>query len=413
MWMIGRTSSNRVFHRKSQINSCCNRKGVLKSVTLSGKKKRASFENCKNAKIGHQRVSLSTRHSSSSKRKSAVGVSRVPTADAHLSNNSNSRNCSPQQNNRVTNKIYKLCNCGCSKDNSSKYFSKNRSSNHNEMVDRDISTSSKTDVNIMSGKKLSTTTLQSSSSTNYNPNNNHNITIDQNSNTLSSDTFSNSNERSDNNCNAETKQMTSTTNVLDLKQPHQISTTTNLNFISNQEDVLGDNNNVVSSQIALRNINSESTDVTMETVKKVKKSRKDKERSNNGTSNSKKTRSSDHKKRKVKVAQTDYSTIERTDAEGAASEDLDFENDPEAAEWAKLRCTSQSTEVVQEREQRRQKRCADYPGLAFGRSVFSSDTLMKFSIIRNELHNIMKSQLKRVKMFMHIRYNNNNLLIIF
>uniref|UniRef100_A0A8W7P0T8 Uncharacterized protein n=1 Tax=Anopheles coluzzii TaxID=1518534 RepID=A0A8W7P0T8_ANOCL len=71
------------------------------------------------------------------------------------------------------------------------------------------------------------------------------------------------------------------------------------------------------------------------------------------------------------------------------------ENDPDVAEWAKLRCTSERTEVIAEREHRRQKRCADYPGLAFGRSIFSSDTMMKFNIIRNELHNIMKTQLKR------------------
>lgn len=75
----------------------------------------------------------------------------------------------------------------------------------------------------------------------------------------------------------------------------------------------------------------------------------------------------------------------------------DMENDPEAAEWSKLRCTSERTEVVAEREYRRQnRRCADYPGLAFGRSIFSSDTMMKLNIIRNELHNIMKTQLKRV-----------------
>ncbi|XP_058117949.1 mediator of RNA polymerase II transcription subunit 1 isoform X6 [Anopheles ziemanni] len=76
---------------------------------------------------------------------------------------------------------------------------------------------------------------------------------------------------------------------------------------------------------------------------------------------------------------------------------LGDENDPDAAEWAKLRCTSERTEVIAEREHRRQKRCADYPGLAFGRSIFSSDTMMKFNIIRNELHNIMKTQLKRAE----------------
>lgn len=77
---------------------------------------------------------------------------------------------------------------------------------------------------------------------------------------------------------------------------------------------------------------------------------------------------------------------------------MDIENDPEAAEWSKLRCTSERAEVIAEREYRRQnRRCADYPGLAFGRSIFSSDTMMKLNIIRNELHNIMKTQLKRVR----------------
>lgn len=89
---------------------------------------------------------------------------------------------------------------------------------------------------------------------------------------------------------------------------------------------------------------------------------------------------------------------ECADGNGAPSETIDIENDPEAAEWLKLRCTSERTEVVAEREYRRQnRRCADYPGLAFGRSIFSSDTMMKLNIIRNELHNIMKTQLKRVR----------------
>ncbi|XP_017091731.2 uncharacterized protein Tm1 isoform X10 [Drosophila bipectinata] len=81
--------------------------------------------------------------------------------------------------------------------------------------------------------------------------------------------------------------------------------------------------------------------------------------------------------------------------EGIALADDD---DNQVAEWSKLRCTSESAEVVAEREARRNKgRCADYPGLAFGRSIFSSDTMMKFNIIRNELHNIMNTQLKRAE----------------
>lgn len=72
------------------------------------------------------------------------------------------------------------------------------------------------------------------------------------------------------------------------------------------------------------------------------------------------------------------------------------DDDPETAELAKLRCTSECTEVLAERENRRRRRCADYPGLAFGSSIFSSDTMMKFSIIKNELQNIKNTALKRV-----------------
>ncbi|XP_018564219.1 tropomyosin-1, isoforms 9A/A/B isoform X2 [Anoplophora glabripennis] len=97
----------------------------------------------------------------------------------------------------------------------------------------------------------------------------------------------------------------------------------------------------------------------------------------------------------------DMSLIHRPEAEGSSLSDLENEFkedniDPEIEELSKLRCTSEMTEVVAEREKRRNRRCADYPGLAFS-SIFSSDTLMKFSIIRNELHNIMNTQLKRAE----------------
>ncbi|XP_045467390.1 tropomyosin-1, isoforms 9A/A/B isoform X7 [Harmonia axyridis] len=90
----------------------------------------------------------------------------------------------------------------------------------------------------------------------------------------------------------------------------------------------------------------------------------------------------------------DMSTVYRPAAEGSSYSDE--ERDPELEELSKLRCTSECTESIAEREIRRRRRCADYPGLAFS-SIFSSDTLMKFSIIRNELHNIMKTQLKRAE----------------
>lgn len=72
------------------------------------------------------------------------------------------------------------------------------------------------------------------------------------------------------------------------------------------------------------------------------------------------------------------------------------DDDPETVELAKLRCTSECTEVLAERENRRRRRCADYPGLAFGSSIFSSDTMMKFALIKNELQNIKNTALRRV-----------------
>lgn len=89
----------------------------------------------------------------------------------------------------------------------------------------------------------------------------------------------------------------------------------------------------------------------------------------------------------------EFSENVRSEADG--SEDVVIP-DVETEELSKLRCTSECTEIIAEREKRRRQRCADYPGLAFGSSIFSSDTLMKFSVIRNELHNILNSQLKRV-----------------
>jgi hypothetical protein len=89
------------------------------------------------------------------------------------------------------------------------------------------------------------------------------------------------------------------------------------------------------------------------------------------------------------------------DTADAANENNE-DTEAEAAEWARLRCGSLTTEELvrqqNEREARRnrQNRCADYPGFAFGSAMFGSDTTMKFNIIKNELHNIMCSQLKRV-----------------
>lgn len=126
----------------------------------------------------------------------------------------------------------------------------------------------------------------------------------------------------------------------------------------------------------------EETFVLTKTSKDEQNSRIRKHAKNNNNNNNSKTK--------------DMSLVFRPAAEGSSQSDQEAE-DPEIEELARLRCPSERAEVVAEREtRRRNRRCADYPGLAFGSSIFSSDTLMKFSIIRNELHNIMNTQLKRV-----------------
>lgn len=75
--------------------------------------------------------------------------------------------------------------------------------------------------------------------------------------------------------------------------------------------------------------------------------------------------------------------------------EIDEMTDQEHRELASLRCQSVQTEVLAARHRRR-NRNGNYPGLAFGSSIFSSNTMMKFSVIANELHNIMNVQLKRV-----------------
>lgn len=106
--------------------------------------------------------------------------------------------------------------------------------------------------------------------------------------------------------------------------------------------------------------------------------------------------------------QTHRDASDATDAHGKAEEDAvavaNFEIESESSEWSSLRCTAEQTEEIalrqkakKEREERRKNRCSDYPGLAFGSAMFGSDTTMKFNIIKNELHNIMRSQLRRVE----------------
>ncbi|KAH8295396.1 hypothetical protein KR018_010635 [Drosophila ironensis] len=131
--------------------------------------------------------------------------------------------------------------------------------------------------------------------------------------------------------------------------------------------------------------------------KSEKSERKKKSSSSSGSSAGKRERSKRSQANPMDVSSDSLATDLSAGAidEGIA---LGEDEDNQAAEWSKLRCTSEAAEIVAEREARRNKgRCADYPGLAFGRSIFSSDTMMKFNIIRNELHNIMNTQLKRAE----------------
>ncbi|XP_006617890.2 tropomyosin alpha-3 chain isoform X8 [Apis dorsata] len=107
---------------------------------------------------------------------------------------------------------------------------------------------------------------------------------------------------------------------------------------------------------------------------------------------------SDEEKRNKENSPEPEHAVARARGDGNSDdESTNVEEDPELAELAKLRCPSERTEVQAEREAKRRKRCADYPGLAFGWSIFSSDTMMKFGLIRNELQNIMGNQLKRAE----------------
>ncbi|XP_032578244.1 myosin-10 isoform X7 [Drosophila sechellia] len=142
------------------------------------------------------------------------------------------------------------------------------------------------------------------------------------------------------------------------------------------------------------------------TTSKSKKKKREKcersEKSDKTEKSDRKKKSSSKKERSKRSNPMELSSDSLvTDLSAGAIDEgiaLADDDDNQAAEWSKLRCTSEAAEIVAEREARRNKgRCADYPGLAFGRSIFSSDTMMKFNIIRNELHNIMNTQLKRAE----------------
>lgn len=233
----------------------------------------------------------------------------------------------------------------------SNIFATNTHKTNYAMVDREQVTSSK--CADTGGKVLRSNNPQMT--------NVYNTTMDENSNTTTTEGTSG--------------RITTTTKTNNLQFPSNTDPS-----MSNQSALQCDNNNALQQR---------TTTDDADTKTKTKKTRKDK-----GDGSSSKKSSKRRSKTGASSTTVDMCKFERPEAEGA--EDIDFGEDPEAAEWAKLRCTSECTEVIAEREARRQKRCADYPGLAFGRSIFSSDTMMKFNIIRNELHNIMKSQLKRV-----------------
>lgn len=149
---------------------------------------------------------------------------------------------------------------------------------------------------------------------------------------------------------------------------------------------LSSNNNIITPTEI--DHNNESANIGLTATDNPKNS-KHKSKLSHKKKSSKSEKISSDKKREKKIRNIGL-------PEGSQSLSI-LDDDLETEELAKLRCTSERAEVVAERENRRNKnRSADYPGLAFGGSIFSSDTMMKFNIIRNELHNIMKSQLKRV-----------------
>lgn len=93
----------------------------------------------------------------------------------------------------------------------------------------------------------------------------------------------------------------------------------------------------------------------------------------------------------------DRPTTEGSDRPSRSPADGDL--DPDSDELSQLRCSSVQTEqVIAERNRRNARQpSAGYPGLAFGGSIFSSNTLMRFRVIANELHNITNVQLKRAE----------------
>ncbi|XP_023231560.1 tropomyosin isoform X1 [Centruroides vittatus] len=90
-------------------------------------------------------------------------------------------------------------------------------------------------------------------------------------------------------------------------------------------------------------------------------------------------------------------SLEFPDRTADGAEDAFGQESDESEEWSRLRCSSVQTEVIAERNRRNRQPSSGYPGLAFGSSLFSAGTMMKFSVISNELHNIMNVQLRRAE----------------
>jgi len=94
-------------------------------------------------------------------------------------------------------------------------------------------------------------------------------------------------------------------------------------------------------------------------------------------------------------------TNSRTAADGAEDvlatvSNQEEDTEAESQQLARLRCSSLQTELIQSENQTRNRQpSAGYPGLAFNSPMFSG-TIMKFSLISNELKNIKNVLLKRV-----------------
>lgn len=446
MWMVGRSSPRVATSKriacfsggKNRYNKICfkltNGNGCKRSSSQrrAGDSKRSTFKTRQQRtvlSIGIGSTSGTTHNTGTSRKKSGIG--RSSAVDHHPirrreSTNNSCRAVTADASVIKENHGKVKSNSGSSgklNQNFTLNFVKNTNSNKYAMVDRESLTSKQTltsslqlsgAVGSSNSSERSSSLLPTTSSTNANvyiTDDNQNSTVHPATKTAPIDRNANTSIAA---AAASTSRLTNDPSVVSPPSSNQVSNSSALCDIVENNNNNNDNSLALAcspspvdnlqSTLAIEQSDELSTSSSVSKKKSSKKSKKDK--SEEGST--KKSKSSEHKKKRSKVASTDYCKIERPEAEGAEENSvIDFDNDPEAAEWAKLRCTSDSTEVVAEREARRQRRrCADYPGLAFGGSIFGTDTMMKFNIIRNELHNIMKTQLKRVKFF-HIPFHAN------